>query len=224
VFLLILQIQADLKMKNPGFVSFAISIILFMSGCQTVQEVTPKTSAQLVEESQIALNSGKRETAVALLESASKTNPSDAKPWLKQAQLHFDADNFPAAIQAADEAMKRDPANKEAKAIAVVSSLRVAIRALADMNQDGLLRGSSRSEAERLARALRETLAQDQLIPIEESKSSSSKQAQKKLPSGTAKPSITASSVPASNTPAKTTVQAPSAAGAGTGSPFSTLK
>jgi len=155
-------------MKKPYSTLIGVFVVSCLAACASTPEVTPKTAAELMQESKLALDNGKIDTAVSLLESASKTNPADPAPWLKQAQVFFEADNYPAAIQAADEAMKRDPINKDAKAIAVVASLRVAIRALSDMNQDSLLRGSKRSEAERLARALRETLAQDQLIPIEE--------------------------------------------------------
>lgn len=158
-------------MKTLNITLPAALSILAISGCVTVTETKPRSTAELLQESQTALDTGKIEKAVSLLDEASRNAPADALPWLKQAQVHFDADNYPAAIQAADEAMKRDPSSKEAKAIAVVASLRVAVRALADMNQDSLLRGSSRTEAERLARALRETLALDQLVPIEPSKS-----------------------------------------------------
>ncbi|NSL57080.1 outer membrane protein assembly factor BamD [Uliginosibacterium aquaticum] len=208
-------------MKSIVLPVISLSLILLVTGCAlSPQTPAPKTTAQLIEESQTALNSGNRETAVALLESASKNNPADATPWLKQAQLHFDADNYPAAIQAADEAMKREPANKQAKAIAVVASLRVAIRAISDMSQDSMLRGSNRSEAERLARALRETLAQDQLVPLEDLQAKSKTKAK---PRSTGKTESAPATQPASaGNP--TSQPKPAAAPAAGGSPFSTLK
>lgn len=197
--------------KASSLITTLCSLAL-ISGCATAPEVKPKTSAELIKESQVALDNGKIETAVSLLESATRSNPADATPWLKQAQVYFDADNYPAAIQASDEAMKRDPVNKEAKAIAVVASLRVAIRALSDMNQDSLLRGSNRSEAERLARALRETLAQDQLVPIEEPKTNN-RRANRRAPARNAAPARPAAAAPAT----------PAAAPA-TGNPFGALR
>ncbi|MEN3109832.1 tetratricopeptide repeat protein [Uliginosibacterium paludis] len=179
-----------------------------------------------MKESQAALDSGKIETAVSLLETASKANPSDAAPWLKQAQVYFDADNYPAAIQASDEAMKRDPLNKDAKAIAVVASLRVAIRALSDMNQDSLLRGSSRSEAERLARALRETLAQDQLVPISDPKQSAGKRAPARRPAASAPAKTGSSETPASApvTAAPAAAAPAKSSGSSSGNPFGALR
>lgn len=209
-------------MKTAFFVISAAISVSLISGCATAPETKVKTTAELMKESQAALDNGKIETAVSLLESASKSNPADATPWIKQAQVQFDADNYPAAIQAADEAMKRDPANKDAKAIAVVASLRVAIRALADMNQDSLLRGSNRSEAERLARALRETLAQDQLVPIEDPKANSKKRPAKRTTSpGTP---ATGSNTPPTATPAPAAATGKSSGSSSTGNPFGSLR
>lgn len=210
-------------MKTANLIFSALISTSLLSACVTAPQQAPKTTAELMKESQAALDSGKIETAVSLLETASKANPSDAAPWLKQAQVYFDADNYPAAIQASDEAMKRDPLNKDAKAIAVVASLRVAIRALSDMNQDSLLRGSSRSEAERLARALRETLAQDQLVPIEDPKQAARKRAaaSRKAPGSPAKASSAEApaAAPAATAPAPT-----KSSGSSSGNPFGALR
>jgi hypothetical protein len=112
------------------------------------------------------LDQGQKEKGLAMLSAAARANPASADPWAKTAQAQFDAENYPASIVAADEAQKRDPTRKETKAIAVVASLRVAVRALTDMREDSALRGNTRSEAERLARMLRETLGQDVLVLV----------------------------------------------------------
>jgi len=206
---------------KPSIIRHSLLICLFLiSGCASSPEVSQKSTAQLIEESSAALSSGKRETAIALLDNASKSNPASATPWLKQAQLHFETGNYPAAIQAADEAMKRDPANKEAKAIAVVASLRVAIRALSDMSQDSVLRGTNRSEAERLARALRETLDQDVLLPIDPPKVSTERNQNKAGRNVTTRQSVRVPPSPAT-TPAPVSTKPQAAT---TGSPFGALK
>jgi hypothetical protein len=112
------------------------------------------------------LDQGQKEKGLAMLSAAARANPASADPWAKTAQAQFDSENYPAAIVAADEAQKRDQTRKETKAISVVASLRVAVRALADMREDSALRGNTRSEAEKLARMLRETLGQDVLVPV----------------------------------------------------------
>lgn len=143
------------------------AIVIFLSGCTATQNANTKPLDQLMTDSNKALTEGKTDKAMETLDTAAKENPTSALPWVKQAQIYFDQGNYPASIQAADEAMKRDAENKDAKALAVVASLRVAVQAVSDMNKDSNLRGSKRSEAERLATALRETLNQDVLVPLD---------------------------------------------------------
>lgn len=108
---------------------------------------------------------GDKQKALALLEAAAKANPTASKPWLKMAQMHFEAGNYPAAVVAAEEAIKREPGSTEAKSIALVSSLRVAVKYVSDMRAGEKLQGGVRSDAEHLARTLRETLGEQVLIP-----------------------------------------------------------
>jgi len=213
-------------MKTAYLIVSAIVSASLLSACASAPEVKVKTTAELMKESQTALDNGKIETAVSLLETASKSNPADATPWIKQAQVQFDADNYPAAIQAADEAMKRDPVNKDAKAIAVVASLRVAIRALSDMNQDSLLRGSNRSEAERLARALRETLAQDQLVPIVDPKTTTKKRPLKRgaATNNAASTAATPATAPAASASPSSAAAPAKSSGSAASNPFGSLR
>lgn len=147
--------------------SYALVLSVALTGCFAGGNTNTKPLNDLMADSNAALTAGKTDKAIETLNLAAKENPTSAQPWLKQAQIHFDNGNYPAAIQASDEAMKRDSTNRDAKAIAVVASLRVAVQALNDMNKDSTLRGSKRSEAERLAYALRETLNQDVLVPLD---------------------------------------------------------
>jgi hypothetical protein len=108
---------------------------------------------------------GDKQKALALLEAATKANPTASKPWLKMAQMHFEAGNYPAAVVAAEEASKREPGSTEAKSIALVSSLRVAVKYVSDMRVGEKLQGGVRSDAEHLAHKLRETLGEQVLVP-----------------------------------------------------------
>lgn len=158
-----------------------------------------------------------------LLSASARANPASAMPWVKMAQVHFDADNYPSAIEAADEAMKRDPSRRDAKALAVVASLRVAVRALSDMSSDTSLRGNTRSEAERLARSLRETLGQDELVPLVEDTPAKSRTSRPSAarPAAAASPSTKPAAVPAAAVaPSAATKATPGAAP----NPFSSLK
>ncbi|MEC5386384.1 tetratricopeptide repeat protein [Uliginosibacterium sp. H3] len=171
------------------------------------------------------LEQGQKEKGLAVLSAAARANPASADPWVKTAQTQFDAENYPAAIVAADEAQKRDPARKETKAIAVVASLRVAVRALTDMREDSALRGNTRSEAEKLARMLRETLGQDVLVPIPQPEEP--RAAVKRPPATTPAPATPTQSSRSSRkvepAPAKPAATPPASAG-GDANPFSVLK
>lgn len=146
---------------------------MWVAGCTTLQSGSElPDSAKLMQEGTQLLDQGQKEKGLAMLSAAARANPASAEPWAKTSQAQFDSENYPAAIVAADEAQKRDPTRKETKAIAVVASLRVAVRALADMREDSALRGNTRSEAERLARMLRETLGQDVLVPVPQAEDS----------------------------------------------------
>ena len=159
-------------MKNSKLVNgtrySGFLLLAFLTGCALTS--SPRSDVgldKMMEEATAALSSGQRDKSLALLEEAAKANPTSAKPWLKIAQTHFDAGNYPAAILAADEVTKREPSNQSAKSIAVVAGLRVAVRALGDMRSDSGLRGTTRTEAERLAKSMRETLGEDLLVPAD---------------------------------------------------------
>jgi len=155
------------KLLNSARYS-AFALLAFLTGCALSS--SPRSDIgldKMMEEATVALSSGQRDKSLALLDEAAKANPTSAKPWLKMAQTHFDAGNYPAAILAADEVTKREPSNQSAKSIAVVAGLRVAVRALGDMRSDSGLRGTTRTEAERLAKSMRETLGEDILVPAD---------------------------------------------------------
>ncbi|WP_341675234.1 hypothetical protein [Niveibacterium sp. SC-1] len=168
---------------------------------------------KLLESADQTLASGDRDTAVKQYTQAASANPTSAKPWVKIAQTEFEANNYPATIQAADEAMKRDTTSKEAKALAVVASLRVAVQALADMRKDVQLRGSTRSEAEQLAKSLRETLGQDVLVPAAAEKTAAP---QAKPRKATATPTTRAATPTTGTTAVATPAQTPTPANATT--------
>lgn len=224
--------MSNIRKQSQTAIYFFIA--MWVAGCSSLQSGTElPDSSKLMQEGMKLLDEGQKEKGLAMLSSAARANPASAEPWAKTAQAQFDAENYPAAIVAADEAQKRDPARKETKAISVVASLRVAVRALTDMREDSALRGNTRSEAERLARMLRETLGQDVLVPVpppEEPRA----QAKRTAPVVTATPApAPAATAPAATTNTRkkgdrtptrpATAPAPGASG-GDANPFSVLK
>lgn len=203
--------------------AFLIAAALSLGACATgnpdgkLTDLPPMD--KLLESADQTLASGDRDAAVKQYTQAAAANPTSAKPWVKIAQTEFEANNYPATIQAADEAMKRDTTSKEAKALAVVASLRVAVQALADMRKDVQLRGTTRSEAEQLAKSLRETLGQDVLVPTAAEKPATPPAKPRSTKPATPRPSArpaadaapAAQSVAPAATPAATTKPAPPA-------------
>jgi len=108
---------------------------------------------------------GQNDLALREYEQAAKLYPASSRPWVRMAQLNFEAANYGEAITAAQQAVSRDDKNNIAQSILAVSGLRVSIKALADLRQQNELTGSVQSEAQNLAKVLRESLGERVLVP-----------------------------------------------------------
>lgn len=113
-----------------------------------------------------AAAAGQHEKVQAALKAAAASYPAEKAPWLQMAQARFDRGNYADAIVQAQEALQRDPADKQAHSIIAVSGLRLSTRSLAELSQQSNLGGSVRSEAQELARMLRSTLGEEVLVPV----------------------------------------------------------
>jgi tetratricopeptide (TPR) repeat protein len=147
-----------------------ISFAGLMSACaeipKKVVELPPPPSLDsMLAKATAASNTGQSEQALSQLKSATGLFPADKKPWLQMAQLNFDSANYGEAINNALEVLQRDPADKVANSIVAVSGLRLSTKALADLIQQNNLAGSVRTEAQDLAKLLRESLGETILIP-----------------------------------------------------------
>ncbi|MED5618033.1 hypothetical protein [Ideonella sp. BN130291] len=127
-------------------------------------DAAPPPYEQLLEDGRQAQKAGNNVQALEAWRTAAKQNPSAKEPWLRMAQLHFDAADYGNAITAAQEAMQRDSTDAVANGLLAVSGLRVSSAALARMHTDNL-QGSTRNEAETLAKTLRELLGAPVLVP-----------------------------------------------------------
>lgn len=113
-----------------------------------------------------AAAAGQHEKYLATLKSAAASYPADKAPWVHMAQARFDRGNYSEAIVNAQEALQRDPSDKQSHSIIAVGGLRLSTRSLMELNQQSNLGGSVRSEAQELARTLRTTLGEDVLVPV----------------------------------------------------------
>ncbi|MEO7493496.1 MAG: hypothetical protein ABIT83_01050 [Massilia sp.] len=153
----------SMKHLLPTVVS---AVLLTACAANTPAPVAKPASINVVmQEADAALKAGYNDKAFTLFKSAAKDFPADKAPWLRMAQLRFDASNYGEAIVNGLEALERDPDDVVAYSLVAVSGLRVSSRALADLTQKNNLSGSVRSEAQDLAKLLRTSLGEEQLVP-----------------------------------------------------------
>jgi len=125
---------------------------------------TTSIKAAMAEANAAAL-SGHPDKAYALLKQASATYPADKAPWVRMAQMRFDSNNYGEAIVNALEALHRDPDDTLANSVVAVSGLRLSSKALSDLTRKNNLSGTVRTEAQDLAKLLRNSLGEEVLVP-----------------------------------------------------------
>ncbi len=125
----------------------------------------PATVAAAIAGADAAVAAGQSDKAYALLKGASMAFPTDKTPWVRMAQMRFDANDYGEAIVHAQEALERDPDDTLANSIAAVSGLRVTSKALAELTRKNKLNGDVKSEAQDLAKLLRPSLGEEVLVP-----------------------------------------------------------
>jgi tetratricopeptide (TPR) repeat protein len=158
-------------MKSTSILTSLVCVAM-LSACATTSPpaATPAVArttsikAALAEANAAAL-SGHPDKAYALLKQASVTYPADKAPWVRMAQMRFDSNNYGEAIVNALEALHRDPDDTLANSVVAVSGLRLSSKALADLTRKNNLSGTVRTEAQDLAKLLRNSLNEDVLVP-----------------------------------------------------------
>ncbi|XLZ70516.1 hypothetical protein ABT364_00715 [Massilia sp. SR12] len=124
-----------------------------------------QTLESMLADADRAAVAGQHDKVLAVLKAAAANYPAEKAPWLQMAQMRFDRGSYSDAIAQAQEVLQRDPADKQAHSIIAVSGLRLSTRSLAELSQQSNL-GSVRSEAQEMARMLRQTLGEEVLVPV----------------------------------------------------------
>ena len=154
-------VSALLSLTACGVVSIDTSALTGSVPSVSLPEPRPSQDA-LLRQADEELSKKRIEPALALLNRAAKENPTSIAPWLKMSRVWFEAGNYPAAVNAANEVIERDSDNQEAKSIMVVSGLRIAAGATKGLPAQNVTSSTYpanvnvRTEADNLARALRE--------------------------------------------------------------------
>lgn len=108
---------------------------------------------------------GQADKALEVLKTASNSFPAEKMPWVKMAQIRFDRAEYGQAISNALEALQRDPKDSIANSLVAVSGLRLSTKALAALRGQNELSGDVRTEAQELAKVLRENVGEAVLVP-----------------------------------------------------------
>jgi len=145
---------------------YGVALACLVSACATPPAVDPAAKLDsIVAEADAAQKAGQTDKAVKLLKDATGAFPADKTPWIRLAQIRFDAENYGDAISYALEGLQRDPKDKVANSIVAVGGLRLSTKALNDLRTQNDLNGNVRNEAQGLAKILRESLGETVLVP-----------------------------------------------------------
>lgn len=189
------------KPLMPGLAGAACALLL--AACAADDPVArvpppPPSLEMLGAEAQRAATAGHADQALAIWKNAATVYPTDKGPWLAMAQLKYERSQYADAITHAQEALRRDPMDAQAGRLLAASGLRLSVAAYADLQAQNSLQGTTRSEAQELARQLRASVGDDAVAPAPPPR----------------KPAPVKRAAPAK----------PAAAQAGTSDPFGTLK
>lgn len=159
------MVSAVTKLVVPIF------LVAVLAGCA----VTPKPVSDRLEpmptldvsmaEANTLYQAGQVDKALDVLKTAASSFPAEKKPWVKMAQIRFDRTDYGQTIINALEALQRDPKDSIASSLIAVSGLRLSTRALADLRSQNELSGDVRTEAQELAKVLRENVGEAILVP-----------------------------------------------------------
>ena len=192
---------------RSGTALMVAGMALALAGCaQPPTASTPAPAIEPLAQYMVRANEanvqGSKDQARALYYTAAKSYPTSKEPWQKLAQDYFESRNYGQAILAAQEVLLRDPADTVSTSILAVSGLRVSAQGLTALRQQQRrLSGDTRTEAEDIARTLRELLGEPLLAPSANSAASAPAPAPRPRPVVRPKP-VAAAAPAASAAPA----------------------
>ncbi|WP_120347067.1 tetratricopeptide repeat protein [Paraburkholderia fungorum] len=139
-----------------------------IAGCATQGNnvaTTPEAFNKQLADADTVAKGGDQDRAISLYQQLAKSDPTREEPWSRIAQIQFTQGHYGQAIVAAQEALQRDQTDRQAKSVLAVAGLRVATQSLGELRQDASLAGDAKSDAQALAKQLRDTLGEATLFP-----------------------------------------------------------
>ncbi len=160
------------RLRAAVFMGVCMAFVATLQGCASVGSKDPQAEKRLVQEkldeslsaADKAQKQGQTDQALQLLDEAARIDPAAKQPWLRKAQIHFEARQYGPAITQAHEALQRDVSDLTAQSILAVSGLRVSASALDQLRKANEVTGSTRSEAESVARVIHQALGEPILL------------------------------------------------------------
>jgi tetratricopeptide (TPR) repeat protein len=149
-----------------------------MAGCTTpanTLSASPDAFNKALADADAQSKAGNQDDALQAYQKLAAADPTREEPWSRIAQIQFQQQHYGQAIVAAQEALQRDQTDRGAKSVLAVAGLRVATESLGELRQDASLQGDAKSDAQALAKQLRDTLGEDSLFPPEQKKVSGKK-------------------------------------------------
>ena len=142
--------------------------VLALTACSTAPvkppvAVKPPLDKVLTQATE-ASRAGQKEQALKLLDQAATDYPADQGPWLQKAQIRFEGGQYGEAILDAQQVLARNPTDKVANSIVAIAGLRLSTTALNDLIRQNNLTGSLRTESQELAKLLRDSLGEKELV------------------------------------------------------------
>ena len=140
----------------------ATALLMALGACSTLSSKDTDNYAVLLGQAESDVSAGRVESALVGFDRAARADPTRKEPWVRSAQLQFDAGNYGRAIVAAEEVLQRDPDDKVADSVLTVAGLRIASESLQRLQGNGALASdTARIEAERLAATMRATMGEE---------------------------------------------------------------
>ena len=198
-----------------------ISLLSALAACSSLQKQDTESAQKAVQEkvdarltaADEALKQGQSQQAFEQLDQAIKIDPSAKQPWVRKAQIHFESRQYGHAINDAQEVLQRDVNDLTAQSILAVSGLRVSAEALSHLRKVNEVKGSTRNEAESVAKLIREALGEPILVaaPAEPAAASgkSSRRVVRRAVPAPAKATAESNKTPASSPALQATVPTP---------------
>ncbi|OXJ05744.1 MULTISPECIES: tetratricopeptide repeat protein [Burkholderia] len=140
-----------------------------IAGCASQPPAPPTADVfnKSLADADAVAKAGDQDKALGLYQQLAKSDPTREEPWSRIAQIQFAQNHYGQAIVAAQEALQRDATDRQAKSVLAVAGLRIATQSLGELRQDSSLAGDAKSDAQALAKQLRDTLGESALFPPE---------------------------------------------------------